>query len=349
MSDFHTLSISEIKKITPNAVSVTFSIPENLKETFRFKAGQYITLKHIHNGNEIRRAYSIYSSPKSGSLSVGIKQVKGGTFSVYANTKLKQGDTIDVMPPEGKFTLDAAAENSNNYLAFAAGSGITPVLSIITSALEENPDSSFSLVYGNRTLEETMFTSELLKLKETYPSRFSPEFIFSRKIEDSGLFGRIEPSTINYLLKNKFAGRNFDAYYLCGPEGMIETMSELLQVKNIDKNNIFFELFTPTDEVSLEESHDGTTEVTVVLDDETETFTMPQNSSVLEAVLKHGLDAPFSCQGGICSTCIARIVKGKAEMRKNQILTDEEIAEGFILTCQAHPSTATLHIDYDDV
>ncbi len=349
MSEFHTLSISEIKKITKNAVSVTFSIPENLKETFRFKAGQYITLKHIHNDREIRRAYSIYSSPKNGSLSVGIKQVKDGIFSVYANTKLKQGDTIEVMPPEGKFSLDAASKNSKNYLAFAAGSGITPVLSIITSTLEEKPDSSFYLVYGNRSMEETMFASELLKLKKTYPSQFSFEFIFSRKKEDSGLFGRIERSTINYLLKNKFADQNFDAYYLCGPEGMIETVSELLQEKNVDKNNIFFELFTSADEGLLEEPGDGKTEVTVVLDDETETFTMPQNLSVLEAALKHGLDAPFSCQGGICSTCIARIVKGKAEMRKNQILTDEEIAEGFILTCQAHPSTAMLHIDYDDV
>ncbi len=349
MSDFHMLSISEVKKITPSAVSITFSIPENLNETFRFKAGQYITLKHIHNGNEIRRAYSIYTSPESGRLSVGIKQVEGGTFSVYANTVLKQGDAIEVMPPEGKFILDGASETSKDYIAFAAGSGITPVLSIITSVLEEESNSTFSLVFGNRSMEEAMFASDILKLKQEYPDRFFSEFIFSRKKEDTGLFGRIENSTINYLFKNKFAGRNFDAYYLCGPEAMIETVKALLKEKEVAKNKIFFELFTTTDAALPDELHDGKTQVTIVLDDETETFIMKQNSSVLEAALKHGLDAPFSCQGGICSTCIARIKEGKAEMRKNQILTDEEIAEGLILTCQAHPITPALHIDYDDV
>ena len=211
------------------------------------------------------------------------------------------------------------------------------------------PESTFSLVYGNRSFEETMFAANLLSLKQKYPDRFFLEFIFSRKKEDTGLFGRIERSTLNYLLKNKFGGHTLQAYYLCGPKQMIDTVSEILKEKGVDEKQIFFELFTTSDEGSLKEVHDGFTKLTVTLDDETETFVMPQSSSILDAVLDHGLDAPFSCQGGICSTCIARMSGGKAEMRKNQILTDDEIEEGLILTCQAHPSSTILNIDYDDV
>ena len=349
MSDFHTLIISEVKKETPNSVCLTLEIPDELSKEFVFKAGQYITINHFSKGSEIRRAYSICSSPGSGKLSVGIKKVKNGTFSPFANTELKAGDTLEVMPPEGKFTIDPDPSHSGNYLALAAGSGITPVLSIITTVLEDEPKSTFSLIYGNQSLEETMFADEIAKLKTSFPGRFFVEYIFSRRKEDFGLVGRIDRSTTNYLLKNRFEHSDFDAYYLCGPEEMIDSISELLLEKGARKEDIHFELFTSTEEGILEEAHDGSTKITVTLDDETETFTMPQDTSVLEAILDQGLDAPYSCQGGICSTCIARITEGKAEMRKNQILTDEEIAEGLILTCQAHPSTPTLGIDYDDV
>lgn len=349
MSEFHTLRISDIKKETPNAVSVSFDIPESLKDTFSYKAGQYITIKYMNNEEEIRRAYSIYTSPESGTLSVGIKKVDDGVFSMYANTELKKGDHLEVMPPKGKFILSPEPSISKNYLIFAAGSGITPVLSIITTALEEEPLSTVSLVYGNRSLEETMFATELFRLKRDYPDRFFLEFVFSRKKEDTGLFGRIERSTVNYLLKNKFGGREYSTYYLCGPEGMIQAVTEILKEKGVQENQIHFELFTTSDEGNLEDTHEGFTELTVTLDEETQTFIMPQTSSVLDAVLKHGMDAPFSCQGGICSTCIARMSGGKAEMRKNQILTEAEIEEGLILTCQAHPSSPKLNIDYDEV
>lgn len=347
MSDFHALTISEVKRVTPNAVAISFSIPEKLETIFKFKAGQYITIKHTLDSVEVRRAYSICSSPSSGKMTVGIKEVKDGTFSKYANTKLQAGDSLEVMPPEGIFILDG--DLPGNYLAFAAGSGITPVLSIIRAALEADDESTFSLCYGNRSLEETMFAEELNMLKQTYPDRFFLQYIFSRKKEFTGIFGRIDKATVNYLLKNQFSERSYDTVFLCGPEEMIHTVSEVLQARGMSKSQIKFELFTTSEEGSLEEPHDGMTKVTVVLDDVTESFIMPQSSSVLEAALKHGIDAPFSCQGGICSTCIARMTDGKAEMRKNQILTDEEIAEGLILTCQAHPSTPTLHIDYDDV
>lgn len=349
MSDFHALNISEVKRETPNAVSISFEIPEHLKNVFAFKAGQYITIKHTVNGKEIRRAYSLCSSPKSAKLKVGIKSVPNGSFSVFANTQLKAGDTLDVMPPEGKFILETNAENSNNYAAFAAGSGITPVLSIIQNALEDEPKSTFVLVYGNKTPNESMFLTELSRLQESYPDRFFIQFVMSREETENSLFGRIDRSTVNYILKNKHKDLSFDAFYLCGPEPMIDEVSSTLKENGINEKRIHHELFTTSEEGLLVESHDGNTTVTVTLDDETETFVMPQTKSVLEAALAEGIDAPYSCQGGICSTCIARIVEGKAEMRKNQILTDGEIAEGLILTCQAHPTSPKLVVDYDDV
>ena len=349
MSDFHSLSISEVKKETPHAVSISFHIPGSLKNEFSFKAGQYITLKHIVEGKEIRRAYSICSSPNSNTLRVGIKSVPNGLFSVFANTRLKKGDTLDVMPPEGKFILEPNSKNSKNYAAFVAGSGITPVLSILKTALEEEPNSTFVLVYGNKSESETMFLEELKSLQQKNPDRLSIQFITSREEAEDALFGRIDRSIVNFILKNKHKDVRFDAYYLCGPETMIDEVSSTLKDNGINEKLIHFELFTTSEEGLLVEPHDGNTKVTITLDDETETFIMPQTKSVLEAALAEGLDAPFSCQGGICSTCIARIVEGKAEMRKNQILTDGEIADGLILTCQAHPTSAKLVIDYDDV
>jgi ring-1,2-phenylacetyl-CoA epoxidase subunit PaaE len=349
MSESHTLSISEVKKETPNSVSISFKVPAELKDKYRYKAGQYITIKFDHKGKELRRAYSICSVPGSDYLQVGVKKVGGGVFSEFANSQLKVGDTLNVMLPEGKFILDPDKSTSKNYAAFVAGSGITPVLSIIETALTEEPNCTFALLYGNQSLNETMFRSKLLALQASYPERFHLEFIYSRNQEDDALFGRIERSTVNYVLKNKLQGRRFDDFYLCGPEPMIEEVSSVLRASGIEKNKIHFELFTSSKEGALLEPHDGNTQLTVTVDDETETFTMPQNKSVLEAVLAQKIDAPYSCQGGICSTCVARIIEGKAEMRKNQILTDSEIAEGLVLTCQAHPTTSTLVVDYDDV
>jgi len=194
-----------------------------------------------------------------------------------------------------------------------------------------------------------MFYEEIIALKEKYPNRFFAEFIYSRKKEDGAMFGRVERAVVNFLLKNKYNETRFDDFYLCGPEPMIDEVSSTLKEFGVNKKQIHFELFTTSEEGLLVEPHDGKTQITVILDDETETFTMPQSSSILEAALANKLDAPYSCQGGICSTCIARITEGKAEMRKNQILTDGEIAEGLILTCQAHPTTPTVVVDYDDV
>lgn len=349
MTHFHKLTVSEVQKLTPNSVRISFDVPDDLRDTFQFAAGQYITIRYLINGKEMRRPYSLCSSAGSGNLSIGVKKVKDGSFSVHANEQLKAGDTLEVMPPEGKFTLTPDTGKAGRYLAFAAGSGITPVLSIVKTVLEEESQSTFTLVYGNQSLEETMFSEVLHELEVRYPDRFVLEYIFSRRKEEKGLFGRIDRSNVNYLLKNKFFDTDFDTYFLCGPEPMIRTVEEILLERGVSEENIRFELFSPPAEEKEEVVAEGQSKITVILDGDTETFIMKRDQPVLNACLDHGLDAPYSCQGGICSTCIARITDGKAEMRQNQILTDDEIEEGLILTCQAHPLTSRLTVDYDDV
>ncbi len=349
MSDFHSLKIAAVDALTPNAVALTFEIPDGLKDTFTFTAGQYITLKHMVNGEEVRRAYSISSAPSSGKITVGIKKVPNGTFSVYANESLKSGDEIEVMHPEGRFVFE---QNTavKNIVAFAAGSGITPIMSIAQTVLEGHPDNTFVLVFGNQSPQETMYLKAIQELQYEYTNRFFVQYIYSRSQEENSLFGRIETSTVNFIVKNKFKETTFDAFYLCGPEAMINTVSDTLKNNGVAEDKILFELFTSSDTGdTVAENLDGKTNIEVTVDDESFSFTMDKKALVLDAVLKEKIDAPYSCQGGVCSSCIARITEGKAEMVKNQILTDGEVAEGFILTCQAHPLTPTLKVDYDDV
>lgn len=349
MNQFYSLSVKEVIRETPNAVSIEFSIPENLKETFVFEAGQYITIKHTLQGKEVRRAYSICSSVKSGNFKIGVKKVESGSFSVFANSDLKAGETLQVMPPQGKFIVNTDKNHTKKYVAFAAGSGITPVLSIINTVLEEEPDSTFMLVYGNKSVSETMFYNELIALKEKHADRFDLEFIFSQTDKDGALFGRITKANANYFLKNKHKGENFDTFYLCGPETMIQEVSETLKENGVHDDQIYFELFSTSESETAVDVKDGQTKITVIVDDETLSFEMSQKKLVLDAVLEQKIDAPYSCQGGVCSTCIARVIEGKVTMVKNQILTDGELEEGLILTCQSHAITPTLVIDYDDV
>ena len=351
MSQFHKLQIKDIKRETDKAVSISFEVPKHLKESFSFKAGQYITLKTIVDGGEIRRDYSLCSSPKSGELKVAVKEVKEGTFSSYANRTLKVGDTLEVAPPKGHFIFEPNDSKTKNIAAFAAGSGITPILGIIKCALEEEIHSKVILVYGNKTLKDTMFLNELLELQHQYSSRFSIQFVFSQADEEDALFGRIEKSTVNYVMKNKHKDVEVDAFYICGPEGMIQTVKDILTENGIANNRIHYELFkssAPTD-VPIETIQTGNTKVTVMLDDVETTFEMSSKQSVLEAALDEDIDAPYSCQGGICSTCMARLKEGEVKMRQNNILTDGEVAEGLILTCQSHPLTPTIYVDYDDI
>ena len=348
MSTFHKLSIKNYIQETANAVSLIFDIPEHLKDNFSFKAGQYVTLKTTIEAKEIRRSYSICSSPNSGELKIAIKRVENGVFSTYAISHLKTGDVIEVHEPEGKFILEPT--RSTNYLGIVAGSGITPVLSMIKTVLQLEPSSSFTLIYGNKSSDETMFKTELDALSLAYDTRFNLEYVFSRQNEEGALFGRIDKGHTNYFIKNIYKNWSFKTAFLCGPEEMIKTVSTTLKENHYKESQILFELFTASiNEESSSEIKDGQTEVTVLLDDEELCFTMDQKDDILAAALRNDVDAPYSCQGGVCSSCLGKVTQGTAVMVKNSILTDDEVNEGFILTCQAHPTSSKISIDFDDV
>jgi len=351
MSSFHKLSIKNIKKEANNAISIAFNVPDNLKDAYAFQAGQYVTLKANLNGNEVRRDYSLCASPKSGELKIAIKAVQDGTFSSYANYKLKVGDVLEIAPPKGHFVFEPNDSKTKNIAAFAAGSGITPILSIIKCALEEEIHSKVILVYGNKSTEDTMFLNELLELQHEYKDRFSIQFVFSKQDKDDSIFGRIEKSTVNYVMLNKHKHIEVDAFYLCGPEAMIHTVKDVLTANGIEKDRIHFELFKAAKpaEVEGKSGLSGKTQATITVDDETTTIEMSQKQTILEAALDEDIDAPYSCQGGICSSCLARLKEGEVTMRQNNILTEKEVADGLILTCQAQPTTPTIVVDYDDV
>ncbi|SDG89108.1 ferredoxin--NADP reductase [Psychroflexus sediminis] len=347
MTHFHTLSIKEINRLTDKAVNIVFEVPSELASEYTFKAGQYITLEARIDGEEVRRSYSI-SSQEGKDLGIVVKAIPGGKFSNYANSALNVGDSMEVHPAEGKFVLPEQIDEKT-FAAFVAGSGITPVMSMIRTSLSQSETSKFVLVYGNKSPQQTIFLQELLSLQKEYPKRFFQEFIYSEAKEDEAGFGRIERSTVNYIIKNKYDGYAFSEFYLCGPEPMIEAVTESLISAEIDKDKIKYELFFSKSEGSVEASTDGKTRVTVIVDDEEFEFTMEQSEVILDAALAQDIDAPYSCQGGICSSCVAKIKEGTAEMRKNQILTDDELEEGLILTCQAQPTSAKVVVDYDDI
>lgn len=352
MSQFHSLTIKSLEKITAKSVAITLEIPAHLKADFSFKAGQYITLKTTINGEDIRRDYSICASVNSGDVTVAVKTVDGGIFSVYANTQLKIGDSIEVATPNGRFVFEANEAKTRTIAAFAAGSGITPILSIAKTLLEDEPFSNFILVYGNKTLADAMFIEELLHLKNTYGNRFHAHFIYSQSQETDAIFGRIEKSTVNLIVKNKYKGVTIEKFYLCGPEQMIHTVKDVLVENGVKERSILFELFTAPAETSSNSNTEilsGNTKIKVLVDEEEFEFAMSKEQSILEAALKQNIDAPYSCQGGICSSCIARVTEGEATMRQNNILTDGEVADGLVLTCQAHPTSETVVVDYDDV
>lgn len=350
MSNFYELTIQKIIKETNNAVSISFEIPEDLKKEFQYKAGQYITIKKQIAGEEVRRAYSLCSQPNSSEFKVTVKAVDNGTFSVFATTILKEGDVLEVSKPEGRFVLETSGSNSKNYIGIAAGSGITPVMAMIKAVLNEEPNSTFTLVYGNKREDDTIFKSEIDALKLAFPTTFNVQYVLSREEKKYALFGRIDTANLNYILKNKFKNIHFEETFICGPEAMVNSSMEVLKLYGLSDKSIHFELFTAsiaTNETI--EAYEGECEITVIVDDDEETFSMDSKTNILEASLKEGLDAPYSCQGGICSSCLAKVTEGKAVMEKNSVLSEEEVNEGFILSCQAHPVTQKITVDFDDV
>ena len=349
MAQFHTLKIQSIVRQTEKAVSITFDVPTNLSAEFNFKAGQYITLKAVINETEIRRDYSLSSSPKSGDLTVTIKEIEGGVFSTYANKSLNIGDSLEVGMPNGRFIYESQSEDIKSIVAFAAGSGITPIMSIARTVLETGNDNVV-LIYGNKSPEKTIFYKEILELQSAYLNRFKVQFVYSESNNDGALFGRIDVSNINYVIKNTVQLEPSQLFYLCGPEEMIKTTTAILSEKGIREERILFELFTASNVVPENKSiNKGESEIIMLVDDEETTLMMPQNQTILEAALANDIDAPYSCQGGVCSSCICRVTEGSAKMRQNNILTDNEVAEGLVLSCQAEPASSLLKVDFDDI
>ncbi len=353
---FHSLKVKGIKKETDDCVSVTFDIPDTLKSDFAYNQGQSLTMRTTIGEEEVRRTYSLCSSPLENEWKVAIKKVEDGLFSTFANFNLKIGDVLDVMQPVGKFYVELNPANKKNYLAFAAGSGITPLLSIIKTTLHTEPHSSFTLVYGNKSRSSIIFFEELEGLKNKYLSKFNFINILSRERTDSSInFGRINMEKLVELSK-LINYSSIDETFICGPEEMIFSVKEFLEQKGINKKNIHFELFTTPGQKKTEikspklETNDGPkSNITVKLDGRSFDFELSLNSdaSILDAALQQGADLPFACKGGVCCTCKARLLEGEVAMDVHWGLEDEEVEQGYILTCQSHPKTEKVVVDFD--
>lgn len=346
MPIFHPFKVSEIKRITKDAVIISFEVPFHLKSSYSFISGQYISLEAEINGVHVRRSYSLCSTPEQPILSVGVKEVPKGVFSSYINQSLRVGDSLNISPPEGRFFFDSKNENQS-ILAIAAGSGITPVFSILNSFLTNNRFGVFTLIYGNKTPEETMFYKELKTLEEKHPKQLKVFWVFSQSNEEGALFGRIDASVINFVLNQKHALP--DQSFLCGPEPMILSNIEDLTNKGISKQTIHFELFTASTKEKEIENKVDKGRFNLTCDDVTYHLELVPDKTLLDIALSSKLEVPYSCQGGVCSSCIARVKEGKASMLTNQILTDSEIEEGLVLSCQAVAQSNFISLDYDNV
>lgn len=352
---FHPLTIRRVKKETPECVSVSFDIPQHLMEEFLFKEGQNITIKTIIEGNELRRSYSLCTAPHEGEIKVAIKSVDGGLFSSFAQN-LKKGDVLEVLPPVGKFNAKLTAQKGS-YLAIAAGSGITPVISIIKHTLQAQPGSNFTLIYGNKSRGSIIFFEELEALKNRYMQRFNFINILSREKTDAPInYGRIDTAKLESL-QQLVDFKHFNSAYICGPEEMIFAASAFLENTGMDKNKIHFELFTTpgqahtkkqTTEAVVEKDSGPKSSITVKLDGRSFDFTLGQNGqNILDAALQQGADLPYACKGGVCCTCRAKLVSGEVSMDVNYALEPEEVEQGFILTCQSHPRSEKVIVDFD--
>jgi ring-1,2-phenylacetyl-CoA epoxidase subunit PaaE len=352
---FNTLTIKNITRATADCVTLALDIPKELITNYSFEPGQYITFKtNAINGEELRRSYSICSAPHEGELRVAIKKVQDGKFSTYANDVLKTGEAIDVMTPSGNFTL-AHTDVTKNYFGFACGSGITPIISIIKHLLHTNSTSTFTLIYGNKTLSSIVFKEELEALKNIYMHRLQVVHVLSReRLEVDLNYGRIDTAKCKALFTKLFDVNDIEAAYLCGPEQMIHDVKDFLISKNVTANKIKFELFGTAPKIvraqKVSENIDTgiKRKVSIKVDDRTITFDIPENGeNILDAALKNGADLPYACKGGVCCTCRAKVTQGQVRMDVNYALEQDELDAGFVLTCQAHPITDNVIIDFD--
>ena len=355
MSKFYPLSVAAVRNDTRDTIAVTFNVPAELEENFRYQQGQHLTLRALINGEDVRRSYSICSAVQDKMLRVAIKRCASGLFSSWANDTLKPGATIEVMPPMGHFNVPLDAANARNYVAFAAGSGITPILSIIKTTLLTEPGSRFTLFYGNRASSAVIFKEELTDLKDVYMERLQLAYVMSREQQDIELFnGRITKEKTEQLLRHWIRVEDIDVAFICGPEDMMHGVSNALQEAGMPKQNIKIELFAasvPKHQhkprlASVEAPHE--TAVTVIIDGNHTSFTMDKDKeSILDAGLRAGIDMRYSCKAGVCSTCRCKLVEGKVEMDVNYALEDYEVARGFVLSCQSFPVTDKVVVDFD--
>jgi ring-1,2-phenylacetyl-CoA epoxidase subunit PaaE len=357
MIHFHPLRVRKIERETEDCVSIEFEVPEELKEAFQFKQGQTLTIKKLFNGEEQRRNYSICSSPFDNQLKVAVKKVEGGLFSEFANDQLKPGDVLEVLPPTGKFYTELAPTQKKNYVAFAAGSGITPILSIIKTTLLTEPQSQFTLVYGNRTKNSIIFKEDLEALKDKFIDRFRVYHILSREKTDSEInYGRIDTAKLDLLFSRLIDIRKCNDFFLCGPEEMIFCIKGYLAGRGVPESRIHFELFTVPGQKKSQvktqkqevEDKGPKAEVSVKLDGILFDFELGyEGQSILDAALKKGADLPYACKGGVCTTCKAKLTEGEVIMDVNWGLEPDEVAAGYILTCQSHPKSGKITVDFD--
>lgn len=351
MAQFHSIKVNKINRETTDCVSVSFEIPDQLKDEFVFIPGQYLTLKMSIDGEECRRSYSICSS-FSEDLTVAVKKVPNGKMSTYVNDFLSVGDTIDLMPPQGSFLLDVADSKTRKFVAFAAGSGITPIMSMVKQLNITEPNSEFLLFYSNKDEDNVIFKENLKELSE---NSLDLKLIFTQQAASSPLYeGRIDEVKAKELINSSISCINADAFYLCGPEEMIFSVKNALGSFGVVDDKIKFELFTtpvkmaPKSEIQEDDDFDGEAMVTVICDDEEVEFSLNKDGdTILDAAMDEDLDVPFSCKGAVCCTCKAKVVEGKVTMDANYALSDQEVADGFVLACQSHPASAKVIVDFD--
>ncbi|PZD78683.1 2Fe-2S iron-sulfur cluster-binding protein [Mesonia sp. K7] len=356
MTNFYTLTVKDIYKETSDCSVITFEVPENLKEKFKFQQGQHLTLKKNINGEEVRRSYSLCSSPRENVWKVAVKEILGGVFSTYVNQELTAGDTLEVMIPSGKFGIKADQQNDKNYLFFAAGSGITPILSMIKAYLEEEPKSTCKLFYVNKTAKSIIFKEELEQLRNKYFGRLEIYYFLTKERRDIELFnGRFDESKMDVLSKTFIDIPDTNEVFLCGPEQMVKFVSDYLINAGLPKELVHFELFVTglsEEDVKraerLAQQNVEGTEIIIVDGGKEFQFTMTKEyDNILDAALSAGADLPFACKGGVCSTCKCEVLEGEVEMKINYALEQKELDQNLVLSCQAVPTSDKVKVDFD--
>jgi ring-1,2-phenylacetyl-CoA epoxidase subunit PaaE len=356
---FHTLTVADVRRETPEAVSVAFAVPPDLADDYRFQPGQHLTLRTTLDGAECRRSYSICTAPGDGELRVAVKKVDEGRFSTWVNDALKPGDAVDVMTPQGRFGLSPDPGASRTYLAIAAGSGITPVMSLARTLLAQEPRAEFVLIYGNRSSQSIIFKDELDDLKDRFLERFTVHHVLSREQQELPLLnGRIDAGKIEALIGAIAPAAEIDHVFLCGPGALIEDSKAKLLELGVPAERIHVEYFStdgapvPPRPFIPRDANDRTEPVAtaqLTLQGGVHVIPVRESETIVDAGLRHGLDMPYSCRGGMCCTCRAMLIEGEVAMDLNYSLEPWELAAGYVLTCQSHPKTPRVVVDYDQV